>query len=149
MKFKSELESFRFGHLGVALYHVGVIAFMQGACAAFVYLASEEHNVGAATLFRVISVVSLAAGLVVLGAMIDSKAFAPRCFTVLCVSFSASIAIFAVKGAIVIFFKSSISEYGTLTTTVYRWRELVVYLPVCFALTFIAAEARQKLKRKQ
>ena len=146
----SDSHSFRFGRLCVMLYHVGIIGFTQGACAALVYLALVEQNLSAATSFRIISVGFFVAGLVLLGtSMTDfNDSFWHRCITVLCISLSTSIAIFAIKGALLAFLMSSLNEYGTLTVTVYHWRDLAVYLPVCFTLVFISVEARRLVGRR-
>lgn len=143
------LRPFSIGRMSVALYDVAVIAFIQGACAALIFFASGEHSSGSATLFRVVSVAFLIAGLTLIGATtVDARAaFPTRCLIALCMSLSVSILVFAVKGAFLAFVGSNINRYGSLVSTTYRWRDLALNIPVYFMVIFVVAEGRRLWSR--
>jgi len=135
--------------MSVALYDVAVIAFIQGACAALIFFALVENSSGAVTLFKVVSVTFLIAGLTLIGATTvdEQAAFPTRCLIVLCLSLSVSMLVFAVKGAFLAFVASNINRYGSLVSTTYHWRDLAVYIPMYFLIIFVAAEGRRLWSR--
>jgi hypothetical protein len=143
-----ELFQSQFAHIGrviVAFYNLAAIAFIQGACAALIFYALVEHSDGYASLLKVISAAFLVAGLALLGVTITNAqaSFPTRCLIAFCVSWSASILVFVVKGAFIALAESSINRYGSLESSTYNWSELAIYIPEYFVLVFITAEGKR------
>ena len=139
------LPSLSVGRFSVVLYDVAVIALIQGSCAALIFFALVERSEGAVTLFKVVSVAFLIAGLVLIGVTrVDQRAAFPmRCLVGLCLSLSVSMLVFAVKGAFLAFVESNINPYGSLVPTTYHWPDLALYIPMYFLVIFPAAEGRR------
>ena len=143
------LLSFSIGRVSAVFYELAVVAFIQGACAALIFFALVEHCDEAVTLFKLVSVVFLVAGLVLIGAThVDAQAaFPARCLIVLWFSLLVSVLVFSVKGAFIAFVGSNINRYGSLVSTPYHWRDLALYIPVYFLVIFVAAKGRRLCSR--